>query len=803
MVRTAVISGGESADSPMRITYADSSDDDKRPSGSRPTLRQVLKKPSRLLLRRSSVSKVSSPPSATPSRPSSAAGITPPVIPPRTRSLRFQPSLQSLQRRPRSKQESHVHGRDSPLMETQQMTDALPELTQTATKRSVPRTNPEAVVSKPSPASSPLQRHQTVNMSHDNVPPEPVITALPRLPGSQPQKRKSSGELADGDARSLPKTNAEVDAEARSKKGPKSIKRSAFAETAVMQWMDGVDVNGQRSPERSTATAPVSLSKPSSHAAVVLSMLDQNRENIAEAEAKLCSGSTMQHAPPVPVPEREASARRKRDSSMTATSFSPSVFSRTSSYTEHTFLTTPSEQVANGVQSKRTSRDSRDSWRYTRSFASPRSSVMSYSSIPFRSRPFKAEDFANGNDDSGSNNSPTDPTRPNKDQPNDESRFSRDPASMNRSSYPGSEHLGGAFPRPLSLSPVEENPEIHITNAMEVDAVPEMPTQDVVDEIKDENASISNNTLDMKGTVASTTDSMDGPVTRKTASGRFCKGAFSPGMPTEIFGYHTLDFSASSRLTEEKARQLAIAAAAQESVEEKEDQPFQAKVKTLEHRRSSSSDVLSSHQISPRLPEPMSVTPAVEPPTAPVRQQAVLLNSVSSSEASLSPTDSDFGEGSSGITDYTDDDIYQLSDGPGISKVLQIALANIRRDVVKLVVQELNGISTVAYEPNAYGSTGGAQLPAQNGSSGGPAANGWYGGNNGGGGKRAAKDRGNEDHEEQEGDQGKRRKLNTGSIHTSILRSRFACPFFKRNPDNHQRWRSCRGPGWEEVRRVK
>jgi hypothetical protein len=37
-----------------------------------------------------------------------------------------------------------------------------------------------------------------------------------------------------GDARSLPKIKAEVDAEARSKKGPKSLKRSAFAEIVVM-----------------------------------------------------------------------------------------------------------------------------------------------------------------------------------------------------------------------------------------------------------------------------------------------------------------------------------------------------------------------------------------------------------------------------------------------------------------------------------------------------------------------------------------------------------------------------------------
>ena len=797
MAPRAVISGGESLDSPMRVTYEDSSASEDEHHSGRPTLKQVLKKPSRLLLRRSSVSKLSSPPSSSSQRPSSAAGAGP-VIPPRTRSLKFQPSLQSLQHRPRSKDEFQTHGRDSPLMETKQMANALPELSQPQPKRILPRTNLEAIMSKPLPSSSQKQA------THDTTPPDPAVTALPQLSGPQlddgpkPQKRKSSGELADGDARSLPKTKADVVAEARSKKGPKSITRSAFAEQSVMQWMDGVDVNGQRSPERNSAAGPSSPSKPSSHAAVVLSMLDQNRENIAQAAAKLCSTTGMQHAPPVPVPERDASARRKRDSSMTATSFTPSIFSRTSSYTDHTFLTTPSELVANaaGIQSKRTSRDSRDSWRYTKSFASPRSSVMSYSSIPFRSRPFKPEDFGNGHEDLASNNSPTDPHHANKDQGNDESRFSRDSASFSRGSYHGSEHLSVSFPRPLSLSPVEENPEIRVTSEMDLDTVSNLPIQEHMDETKDDKASISNNTMDMKATIASTADSTELHTKR---SGRFCRGAFSPGMPTEIFGYHTLDFSASARLSEDLAKREALVAEAEAEEEQMEQKPAPAKVKSLEHRRSSSSDVLSAQATSSRPAE----QPSIQPTPALVRQQTIVSNSVSSSEASLSPTDSEFGAGSSGISDYTDDDIYQLSDTPGIGRVLQIALANIRRDVVDLVVQELSGISTHAHESNAYGNTGGGQLPSQAGPSAGPSGGAGQFGGNMGGNKRAARDQGDDHHEDrEERDPGKRRKLNTG-IHSSILRSRFACPFYKRNPDNHQRWRSCRGPGWEEVRRVK
>jgi hypothetical protein len=679
-------------------------------------------------------------------------------------------------------------------METQQMTEALPELSQPVPKRTLPRANLEAIMSKPLPA--PPQQHQETVNHVNQAAPEPAITALPPMPGSkmdavpQPQKRKSSGELADGDARSLPKTKADVVTETKSKKGPNRITRSAFAETAVMQWMDGVDNGAQRPPEHNSAASPsANPSKPPSHAAVVLSMFDQNRENIAQTAAKLCSAPEGQHTPPVPVPEREASARRKRDSSMTATSFTPSIFSRASSWTDHTFLTTPSEMVANNARDKRTSRDSRDSWRYTRSFASPRSSVMSYSSIPFRTRPFKLDDFGPGPEDIASNG-PSDCDQANKDRLADaESRF-QDAASVSKNSFPATERLSVSVNRPLSLSPVEENPEIYVTTAMDIDQIREGRESIDMTDLKDEKCSISADTMDMKGMVTNTVDSMDASSRR---NGRF-RGAFSPGMPTEIFGYHTLDFSASTRLPEETAAQ---ARSSEDKDSEKEKD--KAKVKTLEHRRSVSSDVLSGHQISPTFQSHAQT----HPPPAPAQREAVVSNSLTTSEASLSPTESEFGEGSSGITDYTDDDIYNLSDASGIGRALQIALANIRRDVVKLVVQELNGISTHAHESNAYGSSAGGHLPTQGGPSAGVPTGGPFGGNVGGN-KRPARDRGGDEHEDRdEGDPGKRRKLNTGAIHSSILRSRFACPFYKRNPDNHQRWRSCRGPGWEEVRRVK
>jgi hypothetical protein len=52
-------------------------------------------------------------------------------------------------------------------------------------------------------------------------------------------------------------------------------------------------------------------------------------------------------------------------------------------------------------------------------------------------------------------------------------------------------------------------------------------------------------------------------------------------------------------------------------------------------------------------------------------------------------------------------------------------------------------------------------------------------------------------------DPGKRPRKSANSLAKPTLHLRLACPFFKRNPDVHQRWRSCAGPGWDTVHRVK
>lgn len=65
-----------------------------------------------------------------------------------------------------------------------------------------------------------------------------------------------------------------------------------------------------------------------------------------------------------------------------------------------------------------------------------------------------------------------------------------------------------------------------------------------------------------------------------------------------------------------------------------------------------------------------------------------------------------------------------------------------------------------------------------------------------------------------DGNQDQQRKLTDGAINQAQKRlrldtadalgdesRRFACPFFKNNPKKH--WKTCTGPGWDQVRRVK
>lgn len=49
----------------------------------------------------------------------------------------------------------------------------------------------------------------------------------------------------------------------------------------------------------------------------------------------------------------------------------------------------------------------------------------------------------------------------------------------------------------------------------------------------------------------------------------------------------------------------------------------------------------------------------------------------------------------------------------------------------------------------------------------------------------------------------KRRRRAPPALDKVTIGPCFACPFFKRNPEKHRKWRSCAGPGWKTVHRMK
>lgn len=54
-----------------------------------------------------------------------------------------------------------------------------------------------------------------------------------------------------------------------------------------------------------------------------------------------------------------------------------------------------------------------------------------------------------------------------------------------------------------------------------------------------------------------------------------------------------------------------------------------------------------------------------------------------------------------------------------------------------------------------------------------------------------------------DGEPGKRRKIREPSDHSLSKNHKFACPFFKRHPEKYKSYRSCPGPGWDTVHRLK
>jgi hypothetical protein len=64
------------------------------------------------------------------------------------------------------------------------------------------------------------------------------------------------------------------------------------------------------------------------------------------------------------------------------------------------------------------------------------------------------------------------------------------------------------------------------------------------------------------------------------------------------------------------------------------------------------------------------------------------------------------------------------------------------------------------------------------------------------------RDDGGDDGEDDNRNNGNKRLPRTPKAALSVSR-KFACPYYKRDSENCHKWRSCSGPGWDTVHRVK
>ena len=62
---------------------------------------------------------------------------------------------------------------------------------------------------------------------------------------------------------------------------------------------------------------------------------------------------------------------------------------------------------------------------------------------------------------------------------------------------------------------------------------------------------------------------------------------------------------------------------------------------------------------------------------------------------------------------------------------------------------------------------------------------------------------GNDDDPDEEHRRGKRPKRQGDAKEIALSTRKLACPYYKREPSKYQNWRSCPGPGWDTVHRLK
>ncbi|TLD36853.1 hypothetical protein E2P81_ATG02635 [Venturia nashicola] len=772
MAPTARISGGESVSSPMRITY-DSGSSDEDTSGKASRFMSSLKGPKKFLHHRKTARKTSSTTSlaidasTASSRASSFAN----------RSRIFVESISNVS----PSQTSNVEARQPNSRDLQSPTRPMPEHGQF-----LKRSN-RSKESHPNPVQdSPDLRTLTLRIrgeTQEQIQPKAMIPRSEPLGNREsikiPKRKRARyhGSEASGSSEVL---NRDSSHQARRHQLEARLKRAAraspAAEAAVIEWIESVDPNVERRKSeagQSEVLQQPSPARPCSQADVVMNLLEENQDSILRAAAAF-SG-------PQPT---DSGSSRKRDSAMTNTTSAPSIFSRLSTWTDGTSLTAPSEMLAgDGTPAKKYWRDSRDSYRFSRNLASARSSMISGQSMPFRSRPFGAGDFASNGERPCSFGQELERTSEEKAEEPRNSRLSDvssriSGADHDHSSVYSKQEGASTVAREGTLSPVKEMPNEHAGPSKPTD-----PSRFTTSELPPGHFPKGARVITSLFTIADA---------ETQGSYRGSPDSISESLEAEVVPVRSINSRASIVSVDKPSLQDNRISVLGDGFSDDGSCRHDVlhDIDSADEESTGFPTRKGSHA-SPRAFNRSSLD-RVTIKSSPKWHSSHLTES----ETSTSVDGSDFDDISSGITDYSSAEMRAMAELGTMGPVFQMVLANVRRDVLSRVLSELNG--TVAAPQDADGAGNQSTYQRRNGAATPNQSN------RGGSNKRPSRDRepGSPDDRE-DGDNDKKRKMTHAPVHPSILRLRFACPFFKHNADNHQRWRSCRGPGWEEVRRVK
>lgn len=188
------------------------------------------------------------------------------------------------------------------------------------------------------------------------------------------------------------------------------------------------------------------------------------------------------------------------------------------------------------------------------------------------------------------------------------------------------------------------------------------------------------------------------------------------------------------------------------------------------------------------------------------------LSNISEEESDDQESDDEESDDEDYISDDEDHDQLNLFGIPlsdNHDKVLKPILSHEKQQIIDRVMDDLQhmlpGSPTNRSHAGSEGSTGSTGSTGSN--EGRPAEK---GSNTGSQARPSTRKRGLDgsnrppgDGNDDDGEPSKRRKVKDPSDHSLGKNHKFACPFFKRNPEKYKRYRSCPGPGWDTVHRLK